>query len=501
MVNFRRFNGTTDVITLALGALSTMTFGTIAVLCRRTDNNAWNGAFSTRSSGGTAEIYIDIAPSGSSNNLWYSYASTANAGVTVSSAEDWCWTVIAKATGSAAPRTRKKVMSTGVWTSANGAAIGNGTSPSGGSLQIGNSGGDFFKGDIAAVAVWNSLLSDATLDAMSLNWPAVLAAAPDACWLLNQASVATPLDDLSTTGTADQTAISGTTVQSGTIPNWSETGGGTPTGVSAGQFRGQAVAASAKLAVGSSTAVVRCAATPSGRKVAVKASQAQQRAVAVPAGGRLVTGASQDTVRAVAAVTGAKIAVSASQDSVRDATTAAGRKLATATSQDALRDGTTATGRKLATGTSQDSFRGQAQPSSSAAPHAGASTATFRATATVTGFAVKQAASVAVVRQQSSSSKSTVRIGSSSPTVRTMATSAGTSKRVGVTADNYRAVAAPQGSRVAQSASAGSVRVMARPGGTSFSRDVTVSWTSLAYPKPGMLVGYITSRLVSREGV
>lgn len=224
MVNFRRFNGSSDVVTLALGGLSTMTSGTIAVLCRRTDETAWNGAFATRN-GSTPELYIDIAPSGSSNFLWYNYASAANAGVAVAAADDWCWTIINKATGSSAPRTHKRVQSTGVWTRANGSAIGDATSPSGGDLQIGNAGGDFFKGDIAAIAVWTTSVADAVLDGMVNSWPAVLAANPQAAWLLNQASTGTNITDA--VGSANQTALSGTTVQTGTIPNWSETAAST----------------------------------------------------------------------------------------------------------------------------------------------------------------------------------------------------------------------------------------------------------------------------------
>lgn len=502
MVNFRRFNGTSDVVTLALGGLSTMTFGTVAVLCRRTDNTAWNGAFATRTSGGAAELYIDIAPSGSSNNLWYSFASTANAGVTVSSTEDWVWTIIAKATASSAPRTHKKVMSTGVWTRANGAAIADATSPLGGSLQIGNAGGDFFKGDIAAVAVWTSVLSDAALDAMSLNWPAVLAANPTAAWLLNQASTATSIPDSSTTGTANQTALSGTTVQSGTIPNWSETGGSTPSGASAAQARAQAVASSSKLALGSSQGQARAAATPAGQKVAVRGSQGQQRAAATVVAAKVAVRGSQDALRDATTATGQQVTArtGASQDALRDATTATGRKLATTASQDAARDGTTATGRKLASGASQDSLRDQGLATSSAVPHVGASNGFARAQAMPAGFAIKAAAGTAVARQQSSTSASTRRVGATVATMRAAVTSATTTRRVGASADSLRAAALASGLRLARSASAASARAVATPGGTSFSRDVTVSSTGLLYPEPGMLVGYITSRMISREG-
>jgi hypothetical protein len=227
MVNFRRFNGSSDVVTLSLGTLiNTITFGTIAVLCRRTDNTAWNGPFCTRSSGNDAEMYIDIAPSSASpaNVLWCSFGSgqNNNNAFTVTAADDWVWIVVTKATGSVAPRYHKYVMSTQTWTRGNGSGnVANATSPSGGSLQIGNVAGDFFKGDIAAVAVWTTALSDATLNNIPNNWVSgVLAASPQAAWLLNQASTGTSIADA--VDSANQTALSGTTVQSGTIANWSE---------------------------------------------------------------------------------------------------------------------------------------------------------------------------------------------------------------------------------------------------------------------------------------
>jgi hypothetical protein len=235
VVNFRRFNGTSDVVTLSLGtAINTITFGTIAVLCRRTDNNNWNGPFCTRSSGLDAEMYLDIAPSSASpaNVLWSSYGASQNNNnaFTVASADDWVWIVITKATGNVAPRYHKYVMSTQTWTRGNGTGnIGDATSPSGGSLQIGNVAGDFFKGDIAAVAVWTTALSDATLNNIPNNWTSgVLAASPQAAWLLNQASTGTSISDA--VGTANQTALSGTSVQSGTIANWAETSSTTVSG-------------------------------------------------------------------------------------------------------------------------------------------------------------------------------------------------------------------------------------------------------------------------------
>lgn len=228
MVNFRNFDGVDDVITFSLGSLSSFTSGTIAVLCRRTDNTAWNGPFCTRTSGGTPEMYLDIAPSNSApnNSLWCNFAVNQNGGttVTLTAVESWAWVVVTKASGSATPRYHKYVMSSATWTRVNGSGnIGNAVSPSGGDLQIGDAGGDFFKGDIAAVACWTTALSDGTLNGIVNNWTSgVLAASPQGAWLLNQASTATSITD-GTAGGANQTARTGTTVSSGTISNWAET--------------------------------------------------------------------------------------------------------------------------------------------------------------------------------------------------------------------------------------------------------------------------------------
>jgi hypothetical protein len=525
VVNFRRFNGTTDVITLALGALSGMTFGTIAVLCRRTDETQWMGAFSTRTSGGTAEVYIDIAPSGSSNNLWYSYASTGNAGLAVTAADDWVWTVIAKGTGSVAPRTRKKVMSTGTWTNANGAAIGNGTSPSGGSLQIGNSGGDFFKGDIAAVAVWLSLVSDATLDAMSVNWPAVLAANPDACWLLNQASVATPLDDVSSTGTADQTAISGTTVQTGTIPNWSETAGGI-SHPAVETVRDSSATTSTHVAIRSTAETVRDNNATTATHIALRSTAETVRDASTTLAAHIGVQTSQDTLRDSTATTSAKVAVHSAADGVRDSSATTGStvlgishpaaetvrdssstgsaKIGAASSAETVRDSTTTAGTHLGVRTTADTVRESSATTGAAVPagitHPAAET--VRDSSATVGSAVHIGQAAETMRESSATAVVAVKTNSTRETVRTTTVGAFSTLKRGATAETLRVTSAGSTARkLATGSVADTVRVSSATTSVSFSRDVTVSGSTLLYTDTGTLVAYRTTRLISREGI
>lgn len=277
MVNVRSFNGSSS-ITLAPGGLAGLTFGTVAAVVRRADNAGWHGIFAARSSGGTPETYLDSAPSthGTDRAIWCSYNGTTNSGATKwSAADSWCLIAVTKATGSATPRFHKYVYSTGVWTHTNGAAaLPNATSPSSsGSLVLGNVAGDALVGDLAAVAVWMTALSDAAVEALAPNWPAWLAAAPQAAWLLNQASTGTSVPD-ATGGGATQTALTGTTVSSATIPGWSETAGssvniGQATETSTATAVGRAKSLGIGRATETSTARPVTAGTPTSQSVNV----------------------------------------------------------------------------------------------------------------------------------------------------------------------------------------------------------------------------------------
>jgi len=135
------------------------------------------------------------------------------------------WYVIGatKATGTVTPRLHIYDCTAGTWTHENaGATSANSSTPlTRAQLGMTPAGAAFLTGTMQLAAVWNTVLNDAAFDAL-VSLQAIIAAAPQALWILDQASVATPVTDYTGNG-ADQTAISGTSVTSVTIPNFDMT--------------------------------------------------------------------------------------------------------------------------------------------------------------------------------------------------------------------------------------------------------------------------------------
>lgn len=149
-----------------------------------------------------------------------------NGGPTMT-ADNWYWLVAGKASGSVLPRWGLHNLTAGTaWAHTDGG----GNVPDGGgpvtSIIVGNStagGGADFYGQIAAVAVWGSLLSDAAVEAAcTVSATDLLAASPAWMTRFNQASTATSVAD-DTGGGGGQSAISGTAVDANEPPGWSYT--------------------------------------------------------------------------------------------------------------------------------------------------------------------------------------------------------------------------------------------------------------------------------------
>lgn len=227
----RAFNGTTDSITTTVGALAGFASGTFAALARRTNESGWHGIVATRQSDGTTwEAYLDIAPSAhaTASAIWTSWNGTDHANtLKFTQADGWCIIAATKATGSATPRYHKYVLSTQTWTHDNGVgAVANATSISGGNIILGNVAGDQLAGDIAAVAMYGRTFTDQEIESLAGSWEVWLSYGPMGAWLLDQAATAQTVLDWSGGG-ANQSAISGTTIQTGSVPGWNQSDGGT----------------------------------------------------------------------------------------------------------------------------------------------------------------------------------------------------------------------------------------------------------------------------------
>lgn len=215
MVDVRRFNGTSDVITLSIGTLGTLTGAlTMAAIVNRTKSDY--AAVIDISTGTTQRVGLEGSNSATLDYIAGSYF--PNGPIAWPTTDGWDVIGYCKASGTAAPRAHKYRYSTGVWTHTNnGSNAGNPTA--GNTVRIGDMAGlnEKFGGDIAIIGIWKRQLSDVEFETLESGLQAWVDLTPDALWRLDQASTATPVNDLTGNG-ANQTAISGTTVVSGVEP-------------------------------------------------------------------------------------------------------------------------------------------------------------------------------------------------------------------------------------------------------------------------------------------
>lgn len=219
---------TTDILNTATGAASGCTYGTVAALIKYASTGDYQAVAHLHNNTNTfLASMLNMQTTGILE--WYSVSSSTT-GATSLSAGTWYLLVVRKPTGSATPRFSIYNYTNTTWTHVAGSgALSDHTAPgASGTIRFNyQDAGDWFGSRVAARAVWSNNLpwtadasgdtaiQNAGLHTAAANW---LSANPSAFWLFNQASVATPVEDLSTTGTADQTSITGTTVVNGDDP-------------------------------------------------------------------------------------------------------------------------------------------------------------------------------------------------------------------------------------------------------------------------------------------
>lgn len=238
----REFNGTSDDLVQNLGAATSMTFGTAAMLLKFSTVTSFRSLFHFNNSSYT----FVSAPLDLTNFSTFStfYSTGSDSGFSVSTSV-WYLVIIRKATGSATPHYSVFNYNTSSWTHGNhtGGAEANATAAGAG----GRSGfafqgsSDFFGGRVAARAAWADTLpwsadgtGDTNLIAAGLHTSAAnwLTSNPSVFWLYNQDSTGTNVPDSSSGGTGTQISITGTTVINGDDPpgfDFSLTGTASPT--------------------------------------------------------------------------------------------------------------------------------------------------------------------------------------------------------------------------------------------------------------------------------
>lgn len=188
---------------------------TVAVLAKAASTSGWTGwMISGRTAGAVWGLLT-------SNNAGAKLFAENDFGSGVAGlSTSWRWYVMTKASGSAIPRFHVWDLSTAWAHTNNTATVGDGTGPIT-TLIVGSNGANGWRGSIACIAVWDSVLTDTQIEAtMTLKASDVLAGAPKWMIRLNQSSIATAVSD-DTAGGGNQTAISGTTVDSDDPPGFS----------------------------------------------------------------------------------------------------------------------------------------------------------------------------------------------------------------------------------------------------------------------------------------
>src|SRR5262245_21541853 len=206
-----------------------MTHGTMAVICKF-DTIASDRALGHLHQAGNTWVASTIQCGSGSTWTNHDGATASDSGISISTGIWYC-AVVRKASGTQFPRYSVYNYNTGLWTHAQGGSqqVNHSAPGASGDIQFSfqDNASDIFDGRIAARGLWSNTLpwtadssGDTAIAASGIedaasNW---LSNNPTAFWLFNQASVATPVEDLSTTGTADQSSITGTTVITGDDP-------------------------------------------------------------------------------------------------------------------------------------------------------------------------------------------------------------------------------------------------------------------------------------------
>jgi hypothetical protein len=225
----REFNGTSDELVTDIGAAFDMVYGTAAALLKFSTVTAFRD-WTMLHTPGSSFVWTPVGLTNFSTFQMFSNGASSNSGISPGTAS-WKLVVARKASGNVTPRFSVYDYSSATWAHAAGSSpLSDSGSPPGVGGQVRftyQNVSDFFGGRIAARALWTNSLpwsadaaGDAAIEVSGLKDAATswLGSNPSAFWLFDQASVATPVEDLSVSGTADQIAISGTTVVTGDDP-------------------------------------------------------------------------------------------------------------------------------------------------------------------------------------------------------------------------------------------------------------------------------------------
>jgi hypothetical protein len=217
-VAVREFNGSSDFIETALGSCG-VPIGplTVIAIIEMLADAVGNHAI-VKSRDVNENITCHLATAAGEIRCWNG-ANTVTSGQSITVSDGWVVAAWVKPAGSSALTGREYTYSSTTWTSSSGPSLDAGSPAATGLAFFGSSTGDFVNCRAAVVGMWDTELSqsqveDSGLEAALSNWVAL---DPIGLWRFDQASIATPITDMTGNG-ADQTSITGTTVVNGDDP-------------------------------------------------------------------------------------------------------------------------------------------------------------------------------------------------------------------------------------------------------------------------------------------
>jgi hypothetical protein len=226
-VNTRSFNGSTDQLTTSLGSLG-ISFGvgagsSIGALINFAVLTGFPTVLGINDATNGYGMYLNS--SGSPITL-SAFTQTTGAGATTGpaiSTSSWYFAIATKTTGSVLFRTHVYDCTAGTWTHANATTNCADSTISAAGMRFANGAANAnpMSGKVYLGAVWNTALSDSTCATLTSD-SAVIASSPIDLWFFDQGGIGTNVPDYTGHG-ADQTAITGTSVSSDTIPNYDAT--------------------------------------------------------------------------------------------------------------------------------------------------------------------------------------------------------------------------------------------------------------------------------------
>lgn len=210
--NARHFTAaSSEKVTLSLGSTAALTAATIAGVVRRTTT----GVFSSIVAAGNNPNGWELGFRDTNTLMLWNGSAEVHTTSTFTSAV-WYFVCATKASGTTTPRFHWFDYSTSTWTHENASGtLANGSAPATNVwLGASNNGtGDFMNGDIQAAAYWNSELTDAQVETLAQTFDSWRDLSPTDYWAVNQGTVTEAVFD--EVGTANQTAITGTTLSTG----------------------------------------------------------------------------------------------------------------------------------------------------------------------------------------------------------------------------------------------------------------------------------------------